>query len=199
VAVAGVPAERFSTGAWADAARVLGGSGLWGVGLALAVVVGGTISGIGMFNALMMSYTRIPYALAKERLLPKAFARLTPNGVPWLSVALCAVAWGLAVQMSFERLISIDLVLYGASLLLEFVALVVLRVREPKLVRPFRVPGGMFGAVVAGVGPAVLIVYAMFAARDERMAGMPALLFAAIIAVCGPLIYLGAKVGRGDV
>jgi amino acid transporter len=198
VAVAGIPAEQFSTGAWADAARVLGGSGLWGVGLALAVVVGGTISGVGMFNALMMSYTRIPYALAKERLLPKAFARLTPTGVPWLSVALCAVAWGLAVQMSFERLISIDLVLYGASLLLEFVALVVLRVREPGLVRPFRVPGGMFGAVAAGVGPAVLIVFAMFAARDERMAGMPALLFAAIVGVCGPLIYLGAKVGRGD-
>jgi hypothetical protein len=73
-----------------------------------------------------------------------------------------------------------------------------LRVREPGLVRPFRVPGGMFGAVAAGVGPAVLIVFAMFAARDERMAGMPALLFAAIVGVCGPLIYLGAKVGRGD-
>ena len=199
VAVAGIPAEQFSTGAWADAARVLGGAGLWGVGLALAVVVGGTISGIGMFNALMMSYTRIPYALGQEGMLPKVFARLTPTGVPWLSVALCAVAWGLAVQMSFERLISIDLVLYGASLLLEFVALVVLRVREPGLERPFRVPGGMAGAVAAGVGPAMLIAYAMFAARDEKMAGMPALLFAAIVAVCGPVIYLGAKIGRGDV
>jgi amino acid transporter len=193
VAVAGIPAAQFSTGAWADAARTLGGTGLWGAGLALAVVIGGTISGIGMFNALMMSYTRIPYALAEERLLPAAFARLTRTGVPWLSVALCAVAWGLAVQMSFERLISIDLVLYGAALILEFIALVVLRLREPSLHRPFRVPGGLPGAVLAGIGPALLILYAMWAARDETMAGIPALLFAAIVAACGPLLYLAAR------
>jgi amino acid transporter len=193
VAVAGIPAEQFSTGAWADAAKVLGGTGLAGAGLALAVVVGGTISGVGMFNALMMSYTRIPYALAKERLLPRAFADVTKNGVPWLSVLLCAVAWGLAVQLSFERLISIDLVLYGASLVLEFIALVVLRVREPEMSRPFRVPGGTFGAVAAGVGPTILIAFAMWAARDEKMAGIPALVFAAIVAACGPVIYLVAK------
>ena len=193
VAVAGIPAEQFSTGAWADAARTLGGTRLWGVGLALAVVIGGTISGLGMFNALMMSYTRIPYALAKQRLLPKAFTRTTAAGVPWLSVLFCAMAWALAVQMSFERLISIDLVLYGASLLLEFIALVVLRLREPQLVRPFRVPGGVIGAVAAGVGPALLIGFAMWAARDEKMAGMPALVFAALLAGAGPVIYAIAR------
>ena len=193
VAVAGIPAEQFSTGAWADAARTLGGTGFWGVGLALAVVIGGTISGVGMFNALMMSYTRIPYALAKQRLLPKVFTRTTAAGVPWLSVLLCAMAWALAVQMSFERLISIDLVLYGASLLLEFVALVVLRIREPQLVRPFCVPGGMIGAIGAGVGPAILIGFAMWAARDEKMAGMPALVFAGLLAGAGPVIYAIAR------
>ena len=196
VAIAGIPAEQFSTGAWADAAKTLGGTGLWGVLLALAIVVGGTISGIGMFNALMMSYTRIPFALAQERLLPAAFARVTKNGVPWLSVLLCAVAWALAVQMSFERLISIDLVLYGASLLLEFIALVVLRLREPGMPRPFRVPGGLFGAIAAGVGPAILIGFALWAARDEKMAGIPALAFAAIVAACGPVIYALARLGQ---
>jgi amino acid transporter len=189
VAVAGIPAEQFSTGAWADAAKTLGGAGVWGVGLALAVVIGGTISGVGMFNALMMSYTRIPYALALEHLLPKAFARVTKNGVPWLSVLLCAGAWGLAVQMSFERLISIDLVLYGASLVLEFMALVVLRVREPQLTRPFRVPGKLFGAVMVGIGPLLLILFAMWAARTEQVLGMSALLFASLVALGGPLIY----------
>ena len=193
VAVAGIPAEQFSTGAWADAAKVLGGAGRGGVVLGLLVVLGGMISGAGMTNALMMSYTRVPYALAEERLLPKVFARRTKTGVPWASVLVCAAAWGMAVQMSFERLISIDLVLYGAALLLEFVALVVLRVREPGLERPFRVPGGMAGAVLAGVGPAVLIGYAMWAARDERVAGMPALGFAALVAVAGPVFYVAAR------
>ena len=193
VDVAGIPAEQFSTGAWADAARSLGGTGRFGIALAIAVVVGGMISGIGMFNALMMSYTRIPYALALKGLLPRPFMRTTRTGVPWLSVALCAVAWGLAVRLSFERLISIDLVLYGAALLLEFVALVALRLREPHLHRPFRLPGGTAGAILAGLGPAALIAFAMWAARNEKMAGIPALAFAAILAAIGPLLYAVAR------
>jgi amino acid transporter len=91
--------------------------------------------------------------------------------------------------MSFERLISIDLVLYGAALVLEFVALVVLRVKEPNLVRPFRVPGGLPGAIAVGIGPALLIGFALWAGRGERVAGLPALGFAAIVAAVGPLIY----------
>jgi amino acid transporter len=191
VAMAGIPAEQFSTGAWADAARAVVGP--W---LALAVVVGGTINGFGMFNALMMSYTRVPYALAEEGLLPKAIARKTKAGVPWVSVLLCSVGWALALRMSFERLISIDLVLYGAALVLEFVALVVLRVKEPELARPFRVPGGLWGAVAVGVGPTLLIAFALWAARAERLAGLPALGFAAIVAAAGPLVYLIARAGR---
>ena len=141
VAVAGIPADRFSTGAWTDAARTMIGAGAWGTALAFAVVIGGTLNGAGMFNALMLSYARVPYALAQDGLLPRFLTRVTANGVPWASVLVCAVAWALALGLSFERLISIDLVLYGAALLLEFIALVVLRVREPGLHRPFRIPG----------------------------------------------------------
>ncbi|MCU1252253.1 MAG: amino acid permease-associated region [Edaphobacter sp.] len=194
VALAGIPAEQFSTGAWADAAREVVGP--W---LALCVVLGGTINGFGMFNALMMSYTRVPYALAEEGLLPKVVGRRTQAGVPWVSVVLCSVAWALALGMSFERLISIDLVLYGGALGLEFVALVVLRVKEPDLVRPFRVPGGLWGAVGMGVGPMLLIGFALWAARDERVAGLPALEFATLVAVAGPLVYLVARWGQRGV
>jgi amino acid transporter len=191
VGMAGIPADRFSTGAWTDAARELVAP--W---LALCVVLGGTIDGFGMFNALMMSYTRVPYALAEEGLLPKVITWRTEAGVPWVSVLLCSVAWALALGLSFERLISIDLVLYGAALMLEFVALVVLRVKEPALARPFRVPGGLWGAVGIGVGPALLIGFALWAARGERVAGLPALAFAAIVAAAGPVVYLAAKRSR---
>jgi len=191
VGLAGIPADRFSTGAWTDAARELVGP--W---LALCVVLGGTINGFGMFNALMMSYTRIPYALAEEGLLPKAMTWKTAAGVPWVSVVLCSLAWALALGLSFERLISIDLVLYGVALLLEFVALVVLRVKEPNLPRPFKIPGGLWGAVGMGVGPAILIAFALWAARGERVAGLPALAFAAMVAAAGPLVYLVARTMR---
>ncbi len=195
VAIAGIPAGQFSTGAWVDAAKQLGG-GSWGPWLALAVVIGGTMNGVGMFNSLMMSYTRLPYAMAADGLLPEVLLRKTSNAVPWVSVLVCAVGWALALQMSFERLISIDLVLYGASLLLEFIALVVLRVKEPSLTRPFRIPGGTPGAVLTGIGPAALIGFALWAARGERVAGMPALGFAALVGAAGPLAYLLARLVR---
>ena len=188
VGLAGVPADQFSTGAWTDAARTMVGP--W---LAFAVVFGGMLNGAGMFNALMLSYARVPYALAKDGLLPKFLTKTTRAKVPWASVLVCAVAWALALRLSFERLISIDLVLYGASLLLEFVALVVLRVREPGLKRPFRIPGGLTAAVLAGVGPALLIAFALYAARDERVGPLPALGFAALVGVVGPLAWLIAR------
>ena len=193
VGLAGVPAGQFSTGAWTDAARSIAGAGTFGTGLAFAVVLGGMLNGAGMFNALMLSYARVPYALAKDGLLPRFLTRTTRSQVPWASVIACAIAWALALRLSFERLISIDLVLYGASLLLEFVALVVLRLREPALDRPFRIPGGLPAAIAAGVGPAILIVFALYAARDERVGPLPALAFAALVAILGPLAWLLAR------
>jgi amino acid transporter len=188
VGLAGLAADQFSTGAWTDAARVLVGPAL-----AFAVVLGGMINGTGMFNALMLSYTRVPFAMAEDGLLPSTFLRRNKFGVPWVSVLLCAAIWALALNFSFERLISIDLVLYGASLLLEFVALVVLRRREPNLLRPFRIPGGVPGAIAAGVGPALLIAFAIVAARHERVLGLNALLFSALVAVAGAVVYVIAE------
>jgi amino acid transporter len=184
VALAGLSADRFTTGAWTDAARALGGPAL-----GLAVVVGGMINGVGMFNPLMMSYTRLPYAMAEDGLMPRAFLRLNKRHVPWISVVFCAVIWALALNFTFERLISIDLVLYGASLLLEFIALIVLRRREPELARPFRVPGGMPGAIAAGIGPLLLLAFAVWAARGEHVLGLNALLFATLVAISGAGVY----------
>jgi amino acid transporter len=190
VGLAGVPADKFSTGAWTDAAR-----SIVGPGLALAVVFGGLLNGAGMFNALMMSYARLPYALAKDGLLPRFLTRTTGNGVPWTAVLVCAVAWALALRLTFEKLISIDLVLYGASLVLEFVALVVLRIRKPAMTRPFRIPGGLLAAIAAGVFPTLLIAFALYAARSERVGPFPALALAAVVAAAGPIAYLIARRG----
>jgi amino acid transporter len=185
---AGIPAGRFSTGAWVDAAGLLGGSVL-----ALAVVLAGSLDGLGTFNALTLSLTRLPYAMALDGLAPRILAHRLKNGVPWASVLACSAVWALALTFTFERLISMDLVLYGASLLLEFVALLVLRVREPELHRPFRVPGGTMGASLLGLGPAALIAFAIWAARGESVGPLSALLFAALVAAAGPLVYLAAR------
>ena len=187
---AGIPASRFSTGAWADAASLLAGS--W---LALAVVLAGSLDGLGTFTALTLTLTRLPYAMAQDGFLPRILRRINSRGVPWVSVLACATCWALALTLTFERLISIDLVLYGAALLLEFIALVVLRVREPSLDRPFRVPGGLPVSILCGVGPASLIAFALYAARSERIGSIPALLVALLIGAGGPLVYFVVRAG----
>ena len=184
MAFAGLSSENFSTGAWVDAVTSVGGR--W---LGLAVVIGGAISGFGMFNALVMSYSRLPMAMAEDGMLPRTVARKNSRGVPWVSVLLCGLAWALALNLPFERLISIDLILYGASLILEFVALVVLRLKEPNLERPFKA-GNLATAGALGVGPIVLILYAIYASRDEKVvSGFSAILFALLVALVGPVLY----------
>jgi amino acid transporter len=183
VALMGISVANFSTGSWADAARMIGGPAL-----ATAVVAGGAINGFGMFNVLMMSYTRLPVAMAEDSMLPRFVTRRNRRGVPYVSVVLCAIAWALALNLPFERLISIDLVLYGASLILEFVALAVLRLREPNLERPFKA-GNFAFACALGVGPTALIAYALYASRDEHVGSFSALLFAFLVALVGPVLY----------
>jgi len=183
MAAAGISAASFSTGDWVDVAVVLGGPML-----GLAVIAGGAMNGLGMFNALVLSYTRVPMAMAEDGMLPKILARCNRHRVPWVSVLLCGTAWAAALSLPFERLISIDLVLYGSSLLLEFVALVVLRIREPELKRPFKA-GNLAVACALGVGPAVLIGYALYAARGEKIGSISALLLAAAVALLGPAFY----------
>jgi amino acid transporter len=184
MALAGFSTSNFSTGDWATAAGMVGGPLL-----GLAVVAGGCITGVGMFNALVMSYTRLPMAIAQDGMLPRALARTNQRGVPWVSVLACGVAWALALKLPFERLISIDLVLYGTSLLLEFAALVVLRIREPELKRPFRA-GNFSVACLLGAAPAGLIAYALYVSRGEQIVGRTsALLVAVAVGMLGPVLY----------
>lgn len=83
--------------------------------------------------------------------------------------------------------------LYGASLMLEFVTLVVLRIREPKLQRSFRVPGGMAGAVTCGIFPLALLILAMMESENETILGINALAFGVLIILAGFGMYLGMR------
>jgi amino acid transporter len=120
------------------------------------------------FNSLVMSYSRLPVAMAEDGHLPRVFTRKLKTGAPWVAILVLGLTWGLSLGLNFDRLIMLDILLYGASLVLEFLALIILRVREPQLARPFRVPGGMLGAVLVGVGPIALLVFALVRNRNEQ-------------------------------
>jgi len=83
----------------------------------------------------------------------------------------------------------LDIMLYGAALMLEFVTLVVLRIREPRLRRTFRVPGGMAGAVTCGIFPFGLLLLSLVESDHETMLGMNGLLFGVLIILTGFALY----------
>src|SRR6266478_1946050 len=159
----GVPASTFGNdGAWAEVAALVGGKVFGFEWLRFLIVLGGMMSAFGMFNALVMSYSRLPLAMARDGMLPKVFAKLSSKTqAPWVAIVVCASCWALCLGLGFKRLITLDIMLYGASLMLEFVTLVVLRIREPQLKREFRVPGGLTGAILAGVFPGLLLLLAL--------------------------------------
>jgi amino acid transporter len=188
VKMTGIPASAFETGSWADLAGLMAGN--W---LRVALVLGGMMSGFGMFNALVMSYSRLPLAMAQDGMLPNVFARLHPRTrAPWVAILVCAAGWALCLSLGFERLVTLDILLYGGSLFLEFVTLVALRIREPDLHRTFRVPGGLAGAVLAGVFPTLLLTLALVHGERETVLGMNGLTFGALIVLAGIAAYFAA-------
>jgi amino acid transporter len=162
------------------------------------LVLGGMMSAFGMFNALVMSYSRLPLAMARDGMLPRVFAKIhSRTRAPWVAILVCAGGWAFCLGLGFERLVTLDVMLYGASLMLEFVTLVVLRIREPQLKREFRVPGGLTGAALAGVFPLILLSLALIRGERETILGMNGLGFGALIIVAGFVVYLGtAKLRR---
>jgi amino acid transporter len=181
----GLPASSWETGSWADIAGMLGGPIL-----RIGLVVGGMISAFGMFNALVMSYSRLPLAMAQDGMLPKVFAKLQPKTrAPWVAIVVCAMGWAMCLGLGFARLVTIDILLYGSSLTLEFIALIVLRIREPELPRAFRVPGGLFGAIAVGIAPIALLGFSVVRSETEQVLGMSSFAFGMLLIVAGVVAY----------
>ena len=191
VGMTGVNPADWDTGSWVNVAELYAGKYL-GIG----VVIGGMICGVGMFNALVMSYSRLPFALAEDGYLPKLFTRTLKSGTPWVAIIACSLAWMAALGLNFERLVVLDILLYGLSLILEFCALVTLRVREPEMVRPFKIPGGTAGAVLIGVLPTLLILAALLRDHDERFGNFSGLTVGLVLIALGPTVYGLSKLLR---
>lgn len=181
--------DQWSAGSWASIASVVVGP--W---LAVALVAAAAVAEFGSFNSLVMSYSRLPVALAEDGLLPKVFTRKLQSGAPWVAIVVLGLAWGASLGLSFDRLVMLDILLYGASLVLEFLALIMLRLREPHLPRPFRVPGGLAGAILIGVCPTALLIIAFVRNRSEhlnlgRLGSVSTLAIGLVLMVAGVACY----------
>lgn len=186
---AGVSASGWSTGGWVDVGRAIGGD--W---LSIALAVGGAIGAIGCFNALMLSFTRLPLVMAQDGYLPKIFARTSARtGMPVVAITVCAVGWAACLFLNFEHLVIMDVLLTGLSILLEFGALIGLRIREPNLPRPYRVPGGVVGTILLSLPPLALMIAAFLRNRTESIGHTSSLAVGLVLIVLGPIFYFFSR------
>lgn len=136
------------------------------------------ISVLGTINAELMAVPRILLAMSRDGLFPRHATRVNAGGTPHVALGLSLlVIAGFLLSGSFTAVLALDalliIVMYAAS----FVALFVLRRREPDAPRPYRargypvIPGlalvaavGLVIAMAVGDPQSALVVLALLAA-----------------------------------
>ncbi len=174
-----LPWSQWTTGVLPTIARSVGGQ--W---LGHAVAAGAVLSTAGLFLSLLLTNSRLPYVMARDHLMPRWLGAVEPRfGAPWAAVVLSAVLYAAFAVFSFKELIVLNVWLYSLSLVVELAAFVRLRVAEPEMPRPWRVPGGLAVAVGVIVFPVLFCLGAMATAGwANTIAGVAA-------ALTGPLAY----------
>jgi amino acid transporter len=185
----------WTEGGWADIARRSGG--VAGPFLAFAVSVAGIISAVALFNALLMAYSRIPLAMARDGLLPSGLARLDARGNPDRAVLLSAVCYSVFALLPFAQLVVADVILYSMAMALEFGALVRLRMNEPLLRGAFRIPVGIGGVTTLAMMPMVILAVTIWLSYRGGELGAVAVVGALLAAAVGPLLYRLTPFARG--
>lgn len=176
-----------------ELATAIGGRwlGIW-------VAVGGMFCAAGLFGAMVLSNSRLPFVLAADRYLPAAVVARHPRfGTPAVSIVVCSVIYALLALGPFQTLAVTTVLLYGVSLLLQFAALIALRVREPGLSRPFRIPGGLPGVVGIALLPALIIVLAVVTTVRDEGAGFLRLAVPLLLSAPAAFLVTTALFKRG--
>ncbi len=108
------------------------------------VTIGILISVYGAINGFMLTGMRIPYTLAKNKMLPFSdkISRTNVNtGVPTLSALIILVVSLIMILLgTFDLLTNMLVFVMWTFTTLISIAVVILRYREPKLERPYVVP-----------------------------------------------------------
>jgi amino acid transporter len=136
---------------WPAIAGLLGGH--WFGSLIAGVAL---LSAWSLFNSQLLYVSRLPYAMALDGWLPKALTRTSKKtGVPTVAlIASCAIS-AIFSALPFGKLVVIDILLYSAALILEFIALIVLRYKAPEMIRPFKISGGLPVLIVMTIAPMI--------------------------------------------
>jgi amino acid transporter len=148
---------------WTAGAFTVVAAGVGGYWLGLLLSVGAIVSAIGLFSAWLLSYSRIPFALASDGYLPIKLAETHPTrGTPIRTIIIAGVICSLVTLLPFDQLAALSVLVGGCVLMLEFLTLIVMRRRHPELARPFKVPGPAWVPYLLIASPATVIAIAVY-------------------------------------
>ena len=174
--------------AWTAGYFPVVGGNLAGPWLQALMVFGGLISAVGLFSALLLSVTRIPFVLAQDGFLPKKMTKAHPKyETPYVAIISSSIIYAIFCFGAFADLVVVDVFIYSCALMLEFVALVALRIKRPDMNRPFKIPGGWFGIGAVVLFPVLIISYAVYQTVVDE--GISALYLSIGAAALGPISY----------
>ncbi|CAI9095075.1 OLC1v1030934C2 [Oldenlandia corymbosa var. corymbosa] len=149
-----LPLERdsWTDGYFSDVAKMLGGVWLrdWIQGAA-------AVSNMGMFVAEMSSDSFQLLGMAERGMLPDFFAKRSRYGTPLVGILFSASGVFLLSWLSFQEIIAAENFLYCFGMILEFIAFIRLRYKNPDAPRPYKIPVGNVGAILMCVPPTILI------------------------------------------
>jgi amino acid transporter len=161
------------------------------LGKAAAVLV--MVTAFASVFSLLLGYSRIPFAAARDGNFPEVFGRLHPTrGFPYVSLL---VLGGAACLFCFFSLADVISALVVLRILLQFglqhVGVMVLRVRRPELRRPFRMGLYPLPPLLALVGFGYIVVSRPNFRREFLLAGF--------VAVVGTIVFLSRRMVRREV
>ena len=160
VCVGTLPGLAQSTKPLADA-----GSHFLGTAGGAIISAGAVISITGNLNILLLSASRLPFAMAEQQQLPKVIGAIHQRFfTPYIAILItAAIMLFLTLKSSFVQLLTIStlarLVTYGASCL----ALPLFRKRQDIPPPAFRLPGGTLIAILSLVLMAWLLAHSTLA------------------------------------
>ena len=181
----------WTEGSWPHIALAVGGP--VGPLLAAWIAIAGMVSALALFNALLLAYSRIPFVMATDGLLPAALGRTDARGTPRVAVLFAAVCYSVFMLLPFSGLVVADVLLYSLALMLEMGSLLVLRVREPALRGAFRIPFGVGGVAALAALPLVVLLLVVALSFADGEYGLPAVMGAAVAIGLGPLCWMLAR------
>ena len=138
----------------ADAARAIAGSHGRNVITLLSI-----LSLVPLLNAIMMMGTRIIFAMGRDQLFWARASMVNARGTPDTATLLtAAIAVVLIATGTFQRLIAMTSFLLAANYSICFIALLVLRRREPDLPRPYHAWGYPWTVWLVTAGSVMFLV-----------------------------------------